>query len=87
MKRTTAASEDEFNLSEVTFYSIFGQDRRSAMNRLLFGGLVAVFLCQNLSGVDALNNGLALTPPMGWMSWQRYRCIIDCDTYPDECIR
>lgn len=36
--------------------------------------------------VHALNNGLALTPPMGWMSWERYRCIIDCDAYPDECI-
>ncbi|XKL64048.1 hypothetical protein PGB90_004134 [Kerria lacca] len=34
----------------------------------------------------ALNNGLALTPPMGWMSWQRFRCIIDCDQFPDECI-
>ncbi|KAL1460239.1 hypothetical protein WDU94_012166 [Cyamophila willieti] len=33
-----------------------------------------------------LDNGLALTPPMGWMAWQRYRCNIDCDNYPDECI-
>ncbi|XP_039294547.1 alpha-N-acetylgalactosaminidase isoform X1 [Nilaparvata lugens] len=33
-----------------------------------------------------LSNGLALTPPMGWLSWQRYRCNIDCTTYPDECI-
>jgi hypothetical protein len=23
---------------------------------------------------------------MGWMSWERFRCIIDCDKYPDECI-
>lgn len=42
---------------------------------------------QNTYFVDALDNGLALTPPMGWMSWQRFRCIIDCDLYPDECIR
>lgn len=35
----------------------------------------------------ALNNGLALKPPMGWLSWQRYRCITDCDLYPVECIR
>lgn len=26
----------------------------------------------------ALDNGLALTPPMGWMTWQRYRCETDC---------
>lgn len=35
----------------------------------------------------ALNNGLALTPPMGWLAWQRFRCTIDCDTFPDECVR
>ena len=26
----------------------------------------------------ALDNGLALTPPMGWMTWQRYRCETNC---------
>nr|CAH7752863.1 unnamed protein product [Callosobruchus chinensis] len=40
-----------------------------------------------LSGcVFGLDNGLGLTPPMGWMHWQRFRCLIDCDNYPDECI-
>ncbi|XP_031629996.1 alpha-N-acetylgalactosaminidase [Contarinia nasturtii] len=43
-------------------------------------------ICLQYSNVNALDNGLALRPPMGWMSWQRYRCITDCDTYPDECI-
>lgn len=23
---------------------------------------------------------------MGWMSWERFRCIIDCKKYPKECI-
>jgi alpha-galactosidase len=23
---------------------------------------------------------------MGWMSWERYRCIIDCETWPNSCI-
>lgn len=35
----------------------------------------------------ALDNGLALTPPMGWLAWQRFRCTIDCDNFPDECVR
>jgi alpha-galactosidase len=35
---------------------------------------------------QTLDNGLALTPPMGWMHWQRFRCLVDCDAYPDECI-
>ncbi len=34
----------------------------------------------------ALDNGLALTPPMGWLTWQRYRCEIDCKNYPRDCI-
>ena len=23
---------------------------------------------------------------MGWMNWERFRCITNCDKYPDECI-
>ncbi|XP_059059559.1 alpha-N-acetylgalactosaminidase [Achroia grisella] len=44
-----------------------------------------VFSCF-LSGTLALDNGLALTPPMGWLSWERFRCITDCKKYPQECI-
>ncbi len=49
--------------------------------------LKLLLLQQSVLLINALDNGLALTPPMGWMSWQRFRCIIDCDLYPDECIR
>ncbi|XP_076087770.1 alpha-galactosidase A-like isoform X1 [Mytilus galloprovincialis] len=34
----------------------------------------------------ALDNGLARTPPMGWMSWERFRCFTDCEAEPDNCI-
>lgn len=34
----------------------------------------------------ALNNGLALTPPMGWLTWERFRCNIDCVKDPENCI-
>lgn len=34
----------------------------------------------------ALNNGLALTPPMGWLTWERFRCNTDCENQPDTCI-
>ncbi|EDO42026.1 predicted protein [Nematostella vectensis] len=33
-----------------------------------------------------MDDGLALTPPMGWMAWERFRCNVDCDNDPDECI-
>ncbi|XP_067663449.1 alpha-galactosidase A-like isoform X2 [Haliotis asinina] len=36
--------------------------------------------------VVALDNGLARTPPMGWLSWERFRCNTDCKNDPDNCI-
>ncbi|XP_044735431.1 alpha-N-acetylgalactosaminidase-like [Chrysoperla carnea] len=52
---------------------------------------VLYFMCIVIQNSDGLDNGLALTPPMGWMSWERYRCTIDCefnrnDEANDECI-
>ncbi|CAG2241454.1 unnamed protein product [Mytilus edulis] len=29
--------------------------------------------------VNALDNGLALTPTMGWRNWERFRCEVDCE--------
>lgn len=37
--------------------------------------------------ICSLENGLARTPPMGWMTWERFRCVTDCQNFPDECIR
>uniref|UniRef100_A0A0X3Q2B0 Alpha-galactosidase n=1 Tax=Schistocephalus solidus TaxID=70667 RepID=A0A0X3Q2B0_SCHSO len=54
-----------------------------------FGKLVCLHLLLFLGfimEVECLDNGLARTPPMGWMSWQRYRCQTDCVNYPTECI-
>ncbi|XP_013416361.1 alpha-N-acetylgalactosaminidase-like isoform X1 [Lingula anatina] len=42
--------------------------------------------CLLPSQVDLLNNGLARTPPMGWLAWERFRCDIDCKDDPDNCI-
>jgi len=36
--------------------------------------------------VAGLNNGLSLTPPMGWLAWQRFRCNTDCENDPNYCI-
>lgn len=48
------------------------------------------FLAQVLWGVPgarALNNGLARTPTMGWLHWERFMCNVDCQEDPDSCIR
>jgi alpha-N-acetylgalactosaminidase len=39
-----------------------------------------------LAGSLALVNGLALTPPMGWMTWEQYHCETDCAAHPTTCI-
>ncbi|XP_043244616.1 alpha-N-acetylgalactosaminidase-like isoform X3 [Amphibalanus amphitrite] len=36
--------------------------------------------------VLGLDNGLALTPPMGWLAWERFRCNTDCINDPKNCI-
>jgi len=33
-----------------------------------------------------LDNGLSLTPPMGWMDWERFRCNTNCANDPQNCI-
>lgn len=41
-----------------------------------------------VSGLAAVNarNSLAATPPMGWMSWEIFRCETDCIVHPTTCI-
>ncbi|XP_038055498.1 alpha-N-acetylgalactosaminidase-like [Patiria miniata] len=46
--------------------------------------ILLVALCA--LSAQALNNGLARTPPMGWMTWERFRCNINCAQDPDNCI-
>lgn len=47
-----------------------------------------IFICMMLLRMvsHALDNGLARTPPMGWMTWERFRCNTDCINDPDNCI-
>ncbi|XP_008846548.1 alpha-galactosidase A [Nannospalax galili] len=37
-------------------------------------------------GARALDNGLARTPTMGWLHWERFVCNLDCQEEPDSCI-
>jgi len=47
----------------------------------------ALTVLQMLTGGFSLENGLARTPPMGWLAWERFRCNTDCKNDPDNCIR
>lgn len=66
----------------ITFYSILSLLFIVAFIRMK----AVILLLAVLSVVSALDNGLARTPPMGWNSWERFRCNVDCDDDPENCI-
>ncbi|XP_043823120.1 alpha-N-acetylgalactosaminidase [Dromiciops gliroides] len=47
---------------------------------------LTVILLALVLQVFSLENGLMRTPPMGWLAWERYRCNINCEEDPDNCI-
>ncbi|XP_078003972.1 alpha-galactosidase A isoform X2 [Phascolarctos cinereus] len=48
--------------------------------------LALVLTLVDVPGVTALDNGLALTPTMGWLHWERFTCNVDCVEDPENCI-
>ncbi|XP_068236397.1 alpha-N-acetylgalactosaminidase-like isoform X2 [Palaemon carinicauda] len=52
----------------------------------MFKAITVTCILALLVEVHTLDNGLALTPPMGWMAWERFRCNVDCENDPDNCI-
>lgn len=52
-----------------------------------FQWITALTVFQLLTNGFCLENGLARTPPMGWLAWERFRCNTDCKNDPDNCIR
>lgn len=51
---------------------------------ILFAYIIFFMVATNST---CLENGIARTPPMGWLSWERFRCNTDCDGDPENCIR
>ncbi|XP_068198420.1 alpha-N-acetylgalactosaminidase [Antennarius striatus] len=48
--------------------------------------VVLLFASALFVSTFALDNGLMQTPPMGWLAWERFRCDIDCEHDPKNCI-
>eukprot|EP00069_Balaena_mysticetus_P016759 bmy_10085T0 len=46
---------------------------------------LALFLW-GLPVARALDNGLAMTPTMGWLHWERFMCNVNCQEEPDSCV-
>jgi alpha-N-acetylgalactosaminidase len=38
------------------------------------------------SACCGMDNGVGQTPMMGWMAWIRFRCNINCELDPDNCV-
>ncbi|KAL3265709.1 hypothetical protein HHI36_009912 [Cryptolaemus montrouzieri] len=58
---------------------------KSAMvSKIIFSCFFTSYIM--IKSVNCLENGLARTPPMGWLAWERFRCNTDCKNDPDNCI-
>ena len=49
-------------------------------------GLAAMACLGGVGGTAALANNLSATPPMGFLSWEKFRCNLDCARDPRNCI-
>jgi hypothetical protein len=47
---------------------------------------MVVVLAASMPHTALARNSLSRTPPMGWMSWEIFRCETDCANHPDTCI-
>ena len=45
--------------------------------------MMSIILILKIVLIYGLDNGIGLTPPMGWMTWERFRCQIDCENRTD----
>ncbi|XP_070615926.1 alpha-galactosidase A [Erythrolamprus reginae] len=50
----------------------------------MLAGVITLLAVVGLAA--ALDNGLARTPPMGWLHWERFLCQTDCEREPLNCI-
>ncbi|KAK6473656.1 alpha-galactosidase A [Huso huso] len=50
------------------------------------GVSLVVTICALIYPVHLLDNGLAQTPTMGWLHWERFMCNVDCVNDPHNCI-
>ncbi|BFF88903.1 alpha-N-acetylgalactosaminidase-like [Drosophila madeirensis] len=48
--------------------------------------LIWIWFCSAVGYAEGLENGLARTPPMGWMPFERFQCTVDCVHSPRDCI-
>jgi len=51
--------------------------KRTPLTKVLSGLILVSGLLLSYQAIRALDNGLALTPPMGWNSWNKFSCKIN----------
>ena len=78
--KLTSSSRDPYpSLADAMLFQFFFLAQLLA--KMLFSMLIPMAI-----GRGPGPNGLALTPPMGWMSWEIFRCETDCSKHPNSCI-
>jgi hypothetical protein len=75
------------SVTNIPFPSVFVTIMMAVATLLsLVGAVAAASLGASGAPAGPGPNGLALTPPMGWMSWEIFRCETDCTDHPDRCV-
>ncbi|OTF71092.1 hypothetical protein BLA29_006040, partial [Euroglyphus maynei] len=46
--------------------------------------LLTIIIISFLKPINTLDNGLVKTPPMGWLSWERFKCEINCHHHQSD---
>jgi hypothetical protein len=75
-----------FSLHMRPYWEIGAHCHRFTSAFLLIFNVGILLLLLTPTGINCLDNGLALTPPMGWMSWAKFFCETDCKKHPFSCI-
>ncbi|KAG5887145.1 hypothetical protein JTB14_024254 [Gonioctena quinquepunctata] len=73
----------EWKMATIIGNPRLGLSKPSEMYKIWTVIVVVIYLGTK---VTPLENGLARTPPMGWLAWERFRCNTDCKNDPDNCI-
>ena len=69
----------------IVLTSITRADWDSDMATTTTWGVVSALLALSVP-ITGLDNGLARTPPMGWLAWERFRCNRDCVNDQANCV-
>jgi hypothetical protein len=84
MCKMTASLTNQTTIKNTTKTTMHQRCQKNTLSKSV---ILFFLILLTVQQIKCLDNGLARTPPMGWLSWERFRCNTDCEGDPDNCIR